>query len=104
MLLWTKAGVQGACLLTFPDSARPIERYYPYSLPKPWGQAGSIGVSASLRGQGYGSYLLDASLHRLHDNGINGCVIDWTNLLHFYGQFGFQPLRHYAMLTKHSCK
>lgn len=104
MLLWTEAGVQGACLLTFPDSVRPIERYYPYSLPKPWGQAGSIGVSAAVRGRGYGSYLLDASLRRLHDNGINGCVIDWTNLLQFYGRFGFQPLRHYAMLTKHSSK
>jgi GNAT superfamily N-acetyltransferase len=100
MLLWTEDGVQGACLLTFPDSARPIERYYPYSLPKPWGQAGSIGVSASLRGQGFGMYLLDASLRRLHDNGINGCVIDWTNLLHFYGRFGFEPLRSYALLAK----
>jgi GNAT superfamily N-acetyltransferase len=104
MLLWTEAGMQGACLLTFPDSVRPIERYYPYSLPKPWGQAGSIGVSVAMRGRGYGAYLLDASLRRLHDNGINGCVIDWTNLLHFYGRFGFQPLRHYAMLTKHSSK
>jgi GNAT superfamily N-acetyltransferase len=100
MLLWTEGGVQGACLLTFPDSARPIERYYPYSLPKPWGQAGSIGVSASLRGQGYGSYLLDASLRRLHDNGINGCVIDWTGLLDFYGRFGFTPLRSYIQLHK----
>ena len=100
MLLWTEDGVQGACLLTFPDSARPIERYYPYSLPKPWGQAGSIGVSASLRGQGFGMYLLDASLRRLHDNGINGCVIDWTNLLHFYGRFGFEPLRSYVLLVK----
>ena len=100
MLLWTEDGVQGACLLTFPDSARPIERYYPYSLPKPWGQAGSIGVSASLRGQGFGMHLLDASLRRLHDNGINGCVIDWTNLLHFYGRFGFEPLRSYALLVK----
>jgi GNAT superfamily N-acetyltransferase len=104
MLLWTDTGVQGACLLTFPDSVRPIERYYPYSLPKPWGQAGSIGVSASLRGQGYGGYLLDASLRRLHDNGINGCVIDWTNLLQFYGRFGFQPLRSYAMLAKGSSR
>ncbi len=100
MLLWTEEGVQGACLLTFPDSARPIERYFPYSLPKPWGQAGSIGVSTSLRGQGFGMYLLDASLRRLHDNGINGCVIDWTTLLHFYGRFGFEPLRSYALLSK----
>lgn len=101
MLLWTEAGVQGACLLTFPDSVRPIERYYPYGLPRPWGQAGSIGVTASLRGSGYGSNLLDASLRRLHDNGINGCVIDWTNLLEFYGRFGFRPVRSYAMLSKH---
>lgn len=100
MLLWTEAGVQGACLLTFPDSVRPVERYYPYSLPKPWGQAGSIGVSGALRGQGYGSLLLDAALRRLHDSGINGCVIDWTNLLDFYGRFGFEPLRSYAQLTK----
>jgi GNAT superfamily N-acetyltransferase len=100
MLLWTEVGVQGACVLTFPDSVRPIERYYPYSLPKPWGQLGSIGVSAALRGQGYGSHLLDAGLRRLHDNGINGCVIDWTNLLNFYGGFGFEPLRRYAMFAK----
>jgi GNAT superfamily N-acetyltransferase len=101
MLLWTEAGVQGSCLLTFPDSVRPIERYYPYSLPKPWGQAGSIGVSAALRGQGLGAYLLDAGLRRLHDNGINGCVIDWTSLLDFYGRFGFQPLRGYRRIQKH---
>ena len=100
MLLWAEQGVQGACLLTFPDAVRPMERYYPYSLPKPWGQAGSIGISAALRGQGYGSVLLDASLRRLHDTGINGCVIDWTNLLDFYGRFGFQPLRSYYQLAK----
>ncbi len=101
MLLWTDAGVQGACLLTFPDSVRPLERYFPYSLPKPWGQAGSIGVSAALRGHGCGSYLLDAALRRLHDNGINGCVIDWTTLLTFYARFGFAPLRSYLKLHKH---
>lgn len=100
MLLWTERGVQGACLLTFPDSVRPLERYFPYGLPKPWGQAGSIGVSAALRGQGYGSLLLDAALRRLHDNGVNGCVIDWTDLLAFYGRFGFEPLRRYSQLHK----
>ncbi len=104
MLLWTERGVQGACLLTFGDSVRPLERFYPYSLPKPWGQLGSIGVSAALQGQGYGSVLLDAGLRRLHDNGVNGCVIDWTNLLDFYGRFGFQPLRSYYQLTKHTAR
>jgi GNAT superfamily N-acetyltransferase len=100
MLLWTERGLDGACLLTFEDSTRPIARYYPYPLPRPWGQLGSIGVSASLRGQGYGSLLLDASLRRLHATGVNGCVIDWTNLLTFYGRFGFTPLRTYTPLTR----
>jgi GNAT superfamily N-acetyltransferase len=100
MLLWTECGIQGSCLLTFPDSVRPMERFYPYSLPKPWGQAGSIGVSASLRGQGYGSLLLDAALRRLHNNGVNGCVIDWTGLLDFYSRFGFTPLRAYHQLGR----
>ena len=100
MLLWTERGVDGCCLLTFPDSVRPMERYYPYQLPKPWGQLGSIGVSADRRGEGYGAALLDAGLRRLHDNGINGCVIDWTNLIDFYARFGFERYRSYTMLAR----
>ncbi|MEJ5246220.1 MAG: GNAT family N-acetyltransferase [Caldilinea sp.] len=100
MLLWTERGLDGCCLLTFPDSVRPIERFYPYRLPKPWGQIGSIGVSADRRGQGLGSALLDAGLRRLHDNGVNGCVIDWTTLLDFYGKFGFERYRAYVILGK----
>lgn len=100
MLLWTERGIDGCCLLTFPDSVRPIERFYPYRLPKPWGQIGSIGVSADRRGQGLGSVLLDAGLRRLHDNGVNGCVIDWTTLVDFYGKFGFERYRAYEMVGK----
>ncbi len=100
MLLWTERGVDGCSLLTFPDSVRPMERFYPYALPKPWGQLGSIGISADRRGQGFGAALLDAGLRRLHNNGVNGCVIDWTTLLDFYGKFGFAPYREYAMLGR----
>jgi GNAT superfamily N-acetyltransferase len=100
MVLWTERGVDGCCVLTFEDSLHPIERFYPYRLPRPWGQLGSIGVSESCRGQGYGAALLDAGLRRLHSNGINGCVIDWTNLLEFYGKFGFTPYRTYFILSK----
>jgi GNAT superfamily N-acetyltransferase len=100
MLLWSERGVDGCCLLTFPDSVRPLERFYPYQLPKPWGQLGSIGVSADRRGQGFGAALLDAGLRRLHNNGVNGCVIDWTTLLDFYGKFGFERYRAYAMLGR----
>ena len=100
MLLWTEEGVQGSCHLTFEDSANPIDRFFPYELPRPWAQLGSIGVSAHLRGQGMGLYLLDAGLRRLHNSGINGCVIDWTTLLGFYGKCGFRPYRKWALLWR----
>lgn len=100
MVLWTAQGVDGFCQLTFEDSMRPMDRFFPYSLPRPWGQLGAIGVSAGLRGQGFGAAVLDAGLRRLHNNGINGCVIDWTELVDFYGKFGFEPLRKYRQLVK----
>jgi predicted N-acetyltransferase YhbS len=100
MVLWTERGVDGCCMLTFEDSHHPIERFYPYRLPRPWGQLGSIGVSEDRRGQGFGAALLNAGLRRLHNNGVNGCVIDWTDLLDFYGKFGFTPYRSYLILSK----
>lgn len=100
MVLWTERGVDGCCVLTFEDSVRPIDRYFPYRLPRPWGQLGAIGISADRRGQGLGALLLDAGLRRLHDNGVNGCVIDWTSLVDFYAKFGFTPYRRYLQLHK----
>jgi len=100
MLLWAESGVEGFCQLTFEDSARPLERFYPYQLPRPWGQLGAIGVSSSHRGRGFGSALLDAGLRRLHNNGVNGCVIDWTTMIDFYAKFGFSKYRQYWSLMK----
>ena len=100
MLLWTEEGVQGSCRLTFEDSVSPIDRFFPYELARPWAQLGSIGVSEHLRGQGLGLYLLDAGLRRLHNSGINGCVIDWTTLLDFYAKCGFRPNRKWAHLGR----
>lgn len=100
MVLWTERGIDGFCQVSFADSRRPIERFYPYDLPRPWGQLGPIGVSADRRGQGFGAALLDAGLRRLHNNGVNGCVIDWTTLLDYYGKFGFQPYRTYEQVKK----
>jgi predicted N-acetyltransferase YhbS len=100
MLLWTATGVEGFCQLTFDDSVHLMERYYPYDLPKPWGQLGPLGVSEGVRGQGFGLAVVDAGLRRLHNNGVNGCVIDWTSHLDFYAKFGFQPRRAYQKLVK----
>ncbi|MEZ4560001.1 MAG: hypothetical protein R2854_26760 [Caldilineaceae bacterium] len=33
--------------------------------------------------RGQGAAVLDAGLRRLHNNGVNGCVIDWTDLVDF---------------------
>ena len=100
MLLWTDRGVDGFCVLTFEDSVRPMERFFPYQLPRPWGQLGSVGVSADRRGRGYGAALLDAGLRRLHNNGVNGCVIDWTTITDFYAKFGFSKYREYQQFRK----
>jgi GNAT superfamily N-acetyltransferase len=100
MLLWTERGVDGFCMLTFADSVLPLERFYPYRLPRPWGQLGTVGVSEECRGRGYGLAVVDAGLRRLHANGVNGCVIDWTAIVDFYGKFGFRPYREYRMLRK----
>ncbi len=100
MLLWTETGVQGACRLTFEDSAWPMERFYPYQLPRPWGQLGSIGIAAGERGRHFGLALLDGGLRRLHNNGVNGCIIDWTTLVDFYAKAGFQPHRSYRQMRQ----
>lgn len=100
MLLWTKRGVDGFCIVTFEDSGQPIERFFPYTLPRPWGQLGTVGVSADRRGRGYGAALVDAGLRRLHNNGVNGCVIDWLVIVDFYAKFGFTTFREYTQIFK----
>ena len=55
---------------------------------------------APYSGYHVGAAVLDAGLRRLHNNGINGCVIDWTDLVEFYGKFGFTPYRKYVQLVK----
>jgi GNAT superfamily N-acetyltransferase len=100
MVVLTHNEIDGFARLTFEDSLQPYERFFPYQLPRPWGQLGPIGVSTSLRGRGYGGALLDAALCHLRARGVRGCVIDWTNLIGFYSKFGFTPYRRYAMLVK----
>lgn len=100
VVLLTPAGVDGFCWLTFEDSARSLDRCFMARLPRPWGHLGPIGISADMRGGGYGAAVLDAGLRCLRDAGIAGCVIDWTDLVDFYARFGFATYRSYEMLAK----
>jgi len=99
-VLLTSSGVDGFCWLTFEDSARSLDRCFMACLPRPWGHLGPIGISAAMRGSGYGAAVLDAGLRCLRDVGTAGCVIDWTDLVDFYGKFGFAIYRSYEMLGK----
>ncbi len=100
MVLWREGEVDGFARLTLADSERPLDRFFMHRLPRPWGQLGPIGVGRGCRGLGLGGALLDAGLCRLRDLGVNGCVIDWTSLIDFYGKYGFAPYRRYEMLVK----
>jgi len=102
LLLWPSHGEAplGFCQITLEDSLRPMERFYPQQLPRPWGQYGPLGVAQAARGRGYGAAIVDGAARHLRALGVRGCVIDWTDLVAFYGQFGFKPYRQYLMLAK----
>jgi GNAT superfamily N-acetyltransferase len=59
--------------------------------PPAQGGLGPIGVEAALRGRGLGRALLTLALARLRDASVDDVVIDFTNLLGFYGPLGFEP-------------
>lgn len=99
-ILLTERGLDAFCQITFEDSLRPIEHFYMHALPRPWGQAGPLGVSADRRGSGLGAVIVDGALERLRAAGVRGCVIDWTDLVEFYARFGFTPHREYLILIK----
>ncbi|MBC7544529.1 MAG: GNAT family N-acetyltransferase [Candidatus Sericytochromatia bacterium] len=61
---------------------------------------GPIGVSEAQRGRGLGMALLIAGLHELRRLGADEVVIDWTDLLDFYGRVGFQPWLRYTLASK----
>jgi GNAT superfamily N-acetyltransferase len=60
------------------------------------GGLGPIGVAAARRGEGLGKLLLAATLDRLRSLGADDAVADWTDLLGYYGPFGFQIWKSYV--------
>jgi beta-N-acetylhexosaminidase len=99
MLLESERGLDACCVTTTEESVRPVARFFPSPLPRPWGQVGAIGVSADRRNVGYGSALLDASLRHLRKRGVRGCIIDWTHHVGYYERFGFRGHRRYGVMV-----
>lgn len=61
---------------------------------------GPIGVGKALRGRGLGLALLVRGLEQLRAQGARETVIDWTDLLDFYGRCGFKPWLRYTLAHK----
>ena len=68
------------------------------SLGPLWGALGPIGISKDLRGQGMGHSLLASALLELKRRSVQQCIIDWTSLVGFYGEHGFEVSRSYKTL------
>jgi GNAT superfamily N-acetyltransferase len=100
LLLIVDDQLQGFAWITLEDSLRSLERYHPARLPEPWAHMGPLGVGESLRGQGWGRFMMQSALQFLRMRSIRGVVIDWTSLLDFYEKFGFTPYRRYIILSK----
>ncbi|HEY9898885.1 MAG TPA: GNAT family N-acetyltransferase [Pantanalinema sp.] len=61
---------------------------------------GPIGMGKTLRGRGLGLALLVRGLEELRAQGARETVIDWTDLLDFYGRCGFTPWLRYTLAQR----
>jgi len=66
---------------------------------RPWG-LGPIGIDASKRGRGLGLGLLEYCVRDLARRGVGTMVIDWTDLVDFYGKLGFTVWKRYERMSK----
>ena len=72
----------------------PATTWYPL-LGERFGGMGPLGIATRLRGRGLGLALVAAGAAALHRRGVDECLIDWTELVDFYGRLGFQVTTSY---------
>jgi predicted N-acetyltransferase YhbS len=68
--------------------------------PGRWGGLGPIGIAAARRRRGLGFALLSAGVQHLRAQGVEDLVIDWTDLVDFYGRLGFRIWKRYWQGSK----
>ncbi len=64
------------------------------------GALGPIGIDPGIRGRNLGLALLAYGISELKTRGARKVVIDWTDLVGFYGKLGFAPWKSYRMYGK----
>jgi hypothetical protein len=99
MLLRTPRGVKGLCQIVFEDSPTPVDLAYPWALPRRWAMLGPIVIRDELPDAPF-ELLLDASMRRLLNTGVNSAVATGVTWTHFFSRFGFAPMRGWMPLAK----
>jgi len=64
------------------------------------GGIGPLGVDRQVRGNHYGIDLVKAATNELIRRGMDYIVIDWTQLVDFYGKLGFSSWKQYKTMSK----
>lgn len=64
------------------------------------GGVGPLGLEPNTRGAGYGLAMVRAALEELFLRGLEYVVIDWTELLEFYGRLGCRTWKRYVYYEK----
>jgi GNAT superfamily N-acetyltransferase len=99
-VLWRDDKIDGFALIQDWQDRQPIGgAVWRNDLGENWGSLGPIGVSAAIRGKGYGHALLGEALVQLRDRGVRRTIIDWTGLKEFYGKHGFEVARTYKTMV-----
>ncbi len=102
LLLHTSMGeIVGFVHLHFPGESviRP-SLFWATLLEEPTGGIGPLGIHPIRQRQGLGELLVSVALGELARRGIRVCVVDWTNLMAFYGRWGFRPWKSYRRASK----
>ncbi len=100
-LLWAQERVIGLAQTYTGDSpALGANVYWAPALGVAEGGLGPIGIAPEWQGRGLGLALLTLALEGLRARGARRAVIDWTNLLDFYGKLGFHVWRAYRQGAK----
>ncbi|MBS4200832.1 GNAT family N-acetyltransferase [Bacillus sp. FJAT-49732] len=101
VVLKKEGKIIGSCRIS--DEQSPViynNVYWSPLFPEPLGGIGSVGIDSEERGKGYGLAAVLAGISILRSRGINKIVIDWTTIVDFYGQMGYQIWKEYRKYRK----
>lgn len=81
------------------------EDFLPYHLTwymrfQKLGGIGPLGVDKEYRGSGFGYDIVGYAINILKSRNVQEIMIDWTGLLEFYQQFGFEVWKSFKYMSK----